>query len=210
MLQPLLTKCPEIRIVLASASPRRKDILLNSIPEMKFEIVPSNAEENLDKADYNGRPWQYAVDTARLKATEVFERLKGSNQDLLVIGADTIVAFEGVIYGKPKDREQAVETLQTLNNRMHQVYTGVVLLSTRSGKSQEFHEKTDVFFDELSPEVIEAYVDTLEPMDKAGAYGIQARGGTLVKKIDGCYYNVAGFPLHHFAKKMVELLNLQK
>jgi len=221
MFQPFhsLLASGQVRFVLASASPRRKDILRDTMPEIGFDIVPSTAEENLDKGHYKGRPWQYAVDTAKLKAAEVFQRLKvaaDSKQNLVVVGADTIVTYQGEIYGKPKDHDAAVRTLQTLSGNKHQVYTGVVIMMTSLSDgaddviTREFHEKTDVEFDALEEAVIKAYVESGEPMDKAGGYGIQARGGTLVKKIDGCYFNVAGFPAHHFAKQLRSLLLVEQ
>ncbi len=201
------------RVVLASASPRRKEILANSrLPSL--EIVPATCEENLDRLAYADRPWQYAVDTAALKARDVFDKLKGESSErrLVVIGSDTVVALDGVIYGKPKDTEDAVRMLKTFSGKEHHVYSGVCLL-TKDGDSvlkREFYESTAVRFASLDDAVIRGYVATGEPMDKAGGYGIQAVGGTLVEGISGDFYNVMGFPLHRFCVEFIAWLKEYK
>ena len=130
----------------------------------------------------------------------------------MVIGSDTIVTYDGKIYGKPKDKEDAIRVLKELSGKVHSVISGVVILSnhTKDGPSQKmieysFHAVTKVEFDDLADDVIKAYVETGEPMDKAGGYGIQAIGGTLVKRIDGDYYNVVGFPLNMFCKAVTNM-----
>jgi len=130
----------------------------------------------------------------------------------VVIGSDTIVTYDGKIYGKPKDKEDAIRVLKELSGKVHSVISGVVILSnhTKDGQSQKmiehsFHAVTKVEFDDLADDVIKAYVETGEPMDKAGGYGIQAIGGTLVKRIDGDYYNVVGFPLNMFCKAVTNI-----
>jgi len=206
------------RIVLASSSPRREEILSKArLPS--FEIVPAECEENLDRAAYADRPWDYASDTAELKAQDVFNRLKGEGDNnksgLLVIGSDTVVAFDGKIYGKPKSEAEARGMLRALSGKEHQVYSGVCLIWYREvigendtlekeTKIKKFHEETIVKFADLDEDVVKGYVATKEPMDKAGAYGIQGIGGTLVKGIIGDYYNVMGFPLHSFCVQMVK------
>ena len=183
--------------------------------ENVFRIITSDAEEmrglNKKDAKYAGENvWKYAVDNARLKAEDVFNRVNqhgitSLNEKFLVIGADTIVTYAGTIYGKPKDKEDAKRILKELSGKTHSVISGVVMITNldKNDSSQEkfdtqFYASTEVEFDVLDDNVIKAYVDTGEPMDKAGAYGIQALGGTLVKKINGDYYNVVGFPLNLF------------
>ena len=180
-----------------------------------FRVITSDAEEmrglNKKDAKYAGENvWKYAVDNARLKAEDVFNRVNqhgitSLNEKFLVIGADTIVTYAGTIYGKPKDKEDAKRILKELSGKTHSVISGVVIITNldKNDSSQEkfdtqFYASTEVEFDVLDDNVIKAYVDTGEPMDKAGAYGIQALGGTLVKKINGDYYNVVGFPLNLF------------
>jgi len=207
------------RIVLASSSPRREEILSKArLPS--FEIVPAECEENLDRAAYADRPWDYASDTAELKAQDVFNRLafnglKGDldrddvDKGLLVIGCDTVVALDGKIYGKPKSEDEARVMLRALSGKEHQVYSGVCMmweqgLYEKETKMKKFHEETIVKFADLDEDVISGYVATKEPMDKAGSYGIQGTGGTLVKGIIGDYYNVMGFPLHRFCVEVVK------
>ena len=200
----------DYRLILASASPRRREILQQVCSlEGFFEVVPSKAEENLDKAAYADRPWQFAEDTADLKAKEVFQRLREDGNDekkkrLLVIGADTVISFEGRIIGKPKSEEDAESTLKRLSGKSHQVYSGISLIIEENDdvERKKFHAVTRVNFDELSDDVIKGYVGTGEPMDKAGAYGIQALGGSLITGIEGDYYNVMGFPLNLFCREL--------
>lgn len=193
------------RIVLASGSPRRKQILENI--GLKFEVIPSGYEENLDKSLFK-HPHEYVLETAKHKTLEVAERLKNDKKAPdLVIGADTVVTMDGKIFEKPKDEDDAFQMLSGFSGRCHTVITGVILVSPKKGQGfdiKSFHEATEVEFDEVTPEVVRAYIATGEPMDKAGGYGIQAVGGTLVKGIKGDYFNVMGFPLHHFAKRLLE------
>ena len=123
-----------------------------------------------------------------------------SNSQAIVIGADTIVVLESEILGKPRDRADAIKMLSTLSGKVHSVFTGVCLI--KDSKENCFYEETKVEFYELSPQEIEAYVDTGEPMDKAGAYGIQGRGCLLVKRIDGDYFNVVGLPVGRLIKEL--------
>ncbi|XP_076039066.1 dTTP/UTP pyrophosphatase isoform X2 [Oratosquilla oratoria] len=201
-----LTKLRSMDIVLASGSPRRKEILQTA--GLSIRIIPSHFEETLDPKSF-ANPWEYAIATAKGKAEEVAERLKGEGQTPdFVIGADTCVYHEGIIYGKPKDPKDAFDTLSRLSGKMHQVYTGVHLIMHRGDNSEHinFHEGTSVKFAPLSPEIIQAYIDTREPMDKAGCYGIQALGSMLVESIDGDYFNVMGFPIHRFSVNLSKLL----
>nr|XP_045584328.1 dTTP/UTP pyrophosphatase-like [Procambarus clarkii] len=197
-------------IILASASPRRREILEKI--GLKLTIMPSEFEENLDPNSFSD-PGDFVISTAHHKADEVAKRLDrlGSPPDL-VIGADTCVSLSGKVYGKPKDHDDAFHMLSKLSGKGHEVLTGVCLM-VRKGRTWQdvsFSETTSVQFAELNAEIINAYIDTGEPFDKAGGYGIQGFGGTLVEAINGDYYNVMGFPLHrfclHLAKVMDELV----
>jgi len=152
----------------------------------------------------------YVIENSRLKALDVAKTIE--NQDwFLVIGADTIVELDNVIYEKPKDKQDAYEMLKKLSNRTHFVSTGVTLIKKSINQSNEFQfhyfsETSSVNMSELSEETINAYVESGEPLDKAGSYGIQGLGSTLVKSINGDFFNVEGFPAHRFAIEMKEFI----
>lgn len=190
-------------LVLASGSKRRKDLL--SKLGVQFKVCPSNFPEDLDKSEYVGRPDSYVVDNSRLKALEVVEKRNKNGE--LVIGCDTVVVFQENIIEKPKDRADAVRILERLSGVEHSVYTGVTL-AEKSGvadsapRLHSFCERTSVRFMHLSAQVIKAYVDSGEPLDKAGAYGIQDTGSLLVERVDGDYFNVVGLPLCRLAKEL--------
>ncbi|WP_048151640.1 Maf family nucleotide pyrophosphatase [Palaeococcus ferrophilus] len=178
-------------IVLASKSPRRREILGRFFEE--FEVVPSNADESSELP-----PREHVVEVARRKAWEVYRKTGG-----VVIGADTVVVLEGRILGKPGDADEAREMLRSLSARVHRVITGYCIV--KDGKEVKGAVETEVEFYELSDEDIEWYVSTGEPMDKAGAYGIQGKGGLFVKGIRGDYYNVVGLPIE-VIRKVREML----
>jgi septum formation protein len=172
--------------VLASASPRRADLLAQiGIP---FEVIPSDVREDLTLPL---EPERHVLVLARLKAEDVARKRPGS----LVLGADTIVVREGTILGKPVDAADACRMLRLLSGRWHEVMTGVALRQEKGGKKREAVEVTRVKFRDLGEEEIREYVATGEPLDKAGAYGIQGKGAVLVERIEGCYFNVVGLPL---------------
>lgn len=190
------------KFILASGSPRRKE-LLEQIG-ISFEIFPANGEEIITKKF----PWEVVEELSLQKAAEAAERYEkeqGINEQTVVIGADTIVAYGEEIMGKPKDEEMAKEMLTKLQNDSHQVYTGVTLvIMTEQGRQViTFYEKTEVVMYPMTKSQIEAYVATGEPMDKAGAYAIQGRCAAFVKGICGEYNNVVGLPV---ARLMQELL----
>ena len=168
------------KIVLASGSPRRKELLART--GVVFSVVVSNGEENTNLTD---------------PAISVADRLENESEPCLIIGADTVVAFEGKILGKPSDEEDALDTLLKLQGKSHQVYTGVTLLVKEQGiwKPYTFSERTDVEFYPVSREELLEYIKTGEPMDKAGSYGIQGKFGIYVKGICGDYNNVVGLPV---------------
>ena len=188
------------KIILASASPRRKDLLAKA--GISFTVIPAAGEEKRTSED----PGEAVQQLARDKAEWVAQSLAECEEGTLVIGSDTIVVFENRILGKPKDRRDAAETLEKLQGNTHQVYTGVTVLERKAGKWVEhtFFESTDVTFYPVSREEIQDYIATGEPMDKAGSYGIQGLFGIYVKGICGDYNNVVGLPvarLFHEMKK---------
>ncbi len=173
-------------VILASASPRRRDLLRQV--GLSFAIEP--AEEAEAEAPQGTSPAERARHGAKAKATAV-SRL---HPRALVLGADTVVALDGRALGKPRSAAEAAAMLETLSGRTHEVHTGVSVAYAGKALQTEV-ETTRVSFHPLSAEQIDAYVATGEPMDKAGAYGIQGRGALLVAKVDGCYFNVVGLPL---------------
>ena len=172
-------------IILASASPRRKE-LLEQIG-CCFSIETADTEE----AGGEGMtPSELVMKNAHLKAAAV----AALHPDIPVLGADTVVSLDGNIYGKPRDREHAIEMLTSFSGRAHQVMTGIAL--AWQGRIWQAYETTEVVFAPLSAASITRYVDTGEPADKAGAYGIQGRAAVFVEQIRGSYSNVVGLPLH--------------
>ncbi|NXY15259.1 ASML protein, partial [Atrichornis clamosus] len=210
VLNPVLGKLVSKRVVLASASPRRQEILTNV--GLRFEVVPSWFKETLEKSSF-AAPYEYAVETAKQKALEVANRMheKHLRTPDVVIGADTIVSVDEQILEKPVDKQDAYRMLSRLNGKEHSVFTGVAIIHCRSKDNQlemeitDFYEETKVKFSELSEELLWEYIHSGEPMDKAGGYGIQALGGMLVEYVHGDFLNVVGFPLNHFCKKLAEL-----
>lgn len=214
-----MQKEQNVRLVLASASPRRRELL--SQIGLEFTVMPSKKEENA-KATEAGALVQ---ELSRQKAVDIWEQLsggQGQNPDadqeqiseetqepnlngkrqpeLLVIGADTVVCCEGKILGKPHSREAAAEMLTALQGRSHEVYTGVTLYS--QSETVTFFECTQVEFYPMTEVEISEYIDSKEPMDKAGAYGIQGLGARFVKGIRGDYNNVVGLPVGHLYQEL--------
>jgi len=185
------------RVVLASASPRRRELLIQA--GFSFEVIESNADEKVERME----PGALVEELAKRKARAVAEGLTG---EALVIGADTVVALDGEILGKPKSEADAFRMLKALQGRTHQVYTGVALIdwNTKDFESKSFAECTDVTMYPMSDEEIYAYIDTKEPMDKAGAYGIQGRAAIYVREIRGDYNNVVGLPIARLYQEMKE------
>ena len=173
------------RIILASGSPRRRE-LMELYKGLSFEVIPSSCEEG----PHPGLgPEELVKALSREKCADIAEKYP----DAIVIGADTIVALDDTVLGKPKTEERAKEMLYLLSGREHQVYTGITVCC--DGKYITDAERTDVFFRKLSDSEISAYAATGEPLDKAGAYGIQGIGGIFIEKIQGDYYNVVGLPV---------------
>lgn len=187
-------------IILGSSSPRRRELM--SRAGFEFTVKTSNAQESYDPSL---SPAQIAASLARLKAEAVAQSLGAQDaQGALVVGADTIVALGNTIYGKPADAADACRMLGELSGKTHQVITGVCIVD--GDEVRTFAEETDVTFRALSTAEIEAYVADGEPMDKAGAYGIQGEGGKLVDHIDGDFDNVVGLPIKRLAPMLEELL----
>ena len=178
-------------LILASSSPRRKELLENL--QLSFNTVSSDVDEHYD-ADW--KPDKIVMELALRKAKSVAKDYPAS----FVIGSDTVVVNDHNILGKPQNREEAFSMLKSLSGKTHSVYTGVAIVTP--AKEHTFFEKTDVVFWELTDEEINKYLDTGEPFDKAGAYGIQGFGSVLVKSITGDYFSVVGLPV---ARTMREL-----
>ncbi|XP_011496648.1 PREDICTED: N-acetylserotonin O-methyltransferase-like protein [Ceratosolen solmsi marchali] len=193
MLQSTMRAISERRVILASGSPRRLDIL--QIMGITPEVIPSTFNENLNRDHYKTHN-EYVVDLAKHKVDDVYERLKGDSnfKDSLIIGADTIVTKGDIIYGKPKDKKDAFDILSSLVGSTHIVYTGVCIKSEH--KEITFCDFTEVTFGCILEEQIRWYIETGEPFDKAGGYGIQEKGGCFVSKINGDFYTVVGLPLY--------------
>lgn len=190
-----------VKVILASGSPRRRE-LFGQIG-IEFTVIKSDAEEMITKTV----PEEVVMELAMQKAAAVKEQLSEADfscKETLIVGADTIVVSEGKILGKPRDEKDALKILMSLSGKEHLVFTGVRgIYVDQNGKIDEeksfcFAEETVVIMYPFLKEEAEAYIRTKEPMDKAGAYGIQGKGAVLVKEIRGDYNNVVGFPLAAF------------
>ena len=177
--------------ILASNSPRRKELLGNS--GFEFTVAPSDCNEDTDSSL---TPQQTVMELAERKALSVLENRKNS----VVLGCDTVVAFDGKILGKPRDRQDAFDMLMSLSGRKHIVSTGVCI--TDGERKVTFENTTEVEFFSLSEETVNSYLDTMEYSDKAGSYGIQGYGSVLVKEIKGDYFSVMGLPLSECARAL--------
>jgi septum formation protein len=181
-----------MKIILASNSPRRKELLLQV--GVVFEVIPSSFEEQL-------------VDLPTSKLVEHFAYMKAKDivplvyEDALIIGADTIVYLDEIM-GKPRNKEDAFDMLSRLSGKQHSVLSGISIISTATGESITEHEITRVRMKNLSNAEITAYIETGEPMDKAGAYAIQGMGSLFVEGIEGDYFNVVGLPLFRLGKML--------
>lgn len=180
-------------IILASASPRRKEIL--ELADMKFDVMPSDAQEITTKT----APNEVVMELASIKAKDIYKK---SEKQSMIVGADTVVAYQGQILGKPTDEADAKRMLTMLSGQTHEVYTGVCIIE--DGKTKTFYEETKVTFYEISDEQIDHYIKTGEPMDKAGSYGIQGKAAVFIKGIEGDYYNVVGFPIARFLQEITK------
>ena len=175
------------RLILASGSPRRRELM--SQVGLDFTVVTSDADENIKEME----PEDYVRELSAIKAQSVLEQYADKEDSVIVIGADTIVYHKGEILTKPEDEEDAFRILKSLEGQIHQVYTGVTICSAH--KNVSFYEKTDVWVYDMTDEEIRDYISTGEPMDKAGAYGIQGKFAAYIKGIEGDYNNVVGLPV---------------
>lgn len=183
------------KIILASASPRRRELLIQL--GLDFEVEPSKYDEELEQDMPFG---QFVCKLAENKAMDVAKNHKNG----IIIGADTIVVIDNKILGKPFSRKDAVDMLSILSGRWHSVFTGLCVFDVESGQMRKDYEESRVKFKVILPREIENYVNTGEPLDKAGAYGIQGKGALLVEKIEGCYYNIVGLPLFKLSQILAE------
>jgi septum formation protein len=193
LIADLLTELP---LVLASSSPRRRNILEGL--DLEFEIDFPGTEENIDPGE---APEDLVVRLAALKAADVARRHSRGT----VIGADTIVIIDGVMLGKPSDPADAVRMLRTISGRWHEVLTGLAVVRCSDGETVRGFERTRVLVRELTDSEIDGYVAGGEPLDKAGSYGIQECGAALVSRVDGCFYNVVGLPVVRLSLLLKEL-----
>lgn len=188
-----------MKIILASGSPRRKEML------ERFNLDPVIIKSNIvEKIDIGQEPIQIAMSLAFEKAHQVSNRFR----DDIVIGADTIVVSEGVILGKPKDEEDAFKMLKSLSSKTHEVITGICIIDQSNDLKFVDYESTKVKFKPLSDRLIRSYLYTDEYKDKAGSYAIQGKGAVLVEKINGCYSNVVGLPLSKLDYLLSRFFNL--
>ena len=188
----------KLKVVLASASPRRKELIKLIFDD--FAVLPAECDETLPDG------------INAVEAVEYLSKIKNNatkrllNGDELVISADTVVVVDGKILGKPVDKDDARRMIKLLSGRVHQVYTGITI--SQKEKSVTFSEKTDVEFLPLSEQEIEEYISTSEPYDKAGAYGIQGKASLLIKGIKGDYFNVVGLPVSRLNRELSEFSDI--
>lgn len=178
-----------IKFYLASKSPRRLEIL------KQIGIQPVVVRSSVIEVAEDEQAQEHTLRLARMKAEAAREQFKGS-ESAVIIGADTEVSFNGEIFGQPENAEQAITMLKKLSGQVHAVTTSIYLIKLPEGRIAHATEDTFVTFRQLSDDDIKNYVNTGEPFDKAGGYGIQSLGSLLVRKIDGCYFNVVGLPVN--------------
>lgn len=182
-------------IILASASPRRRELM--ELAGYDFEVICADIVEVVPE---DVQPQEVVMSLALQKAKAV----AAEHKDAIVVGSDTVVALDGKILGKPHSEHEACEMLCSLSGKTHKVFTGVAIVC--GDKAKSFFDETDVEFYPLSDDEIKRYVATGEPMDKAGAYGIQGKGSVLVKKINGDFFNVMGLPIAKLYREMSEFV----
>ncbi|CAG9837083.1 unnamed protein product [Diabrotica balteata] len=203
MLEPFLSQLNEMRIVLASGSKQRATLLTST--KLKYEIIPSDYEENLNPKDHTFS--EFVEKTATGKLLDVWEKLKNDTKKPdIIIGVDTMVTYNGRMYGKPKSRDDAIKTITDLTQSgiPNSVYTGVAI--RYKSKIHTFTEVTTVYMLKLDLEEIVAYVDTGESKGKAGGYGIQGIASTFVTRIEGDCNNVIGLPLCRLASELKKII----
>lgn len=192
-----MNKIYDGKLILASKSPRRAHLL--SLIGFEFDVRPSHVDENFIQEN---NPGKHVQALSLVKAKQVARTVKSG----IVVGADTIVVLDGKILGKPSSPEEAGRMLQTLSGRTHHVYTGFTIIEMPGGRTESDFEMTSVRFRKLMNWEIENYVNTQNPMDKAGAYGIQDQSAVFADRIEGCFYNVVGFPLTKFYVTLMDFV----
>lgn len=190
-------KKEDLNVILASASPRRKELIKLIFED--FTVLPAECDETLPQ----GMKAQEAVEYLSKIKNDATKSI--ADEESLIVSADTVVAVDDEILGKPVDKEDARRMISLLSGRVHQVYTGVTI--SKGCEFVTFSEKTDVEFLPLSEQEIEDYISTFEPYDKAGAYGIQGKASLLIKGINGDYFNVVGLPVARLNRELVTFLN---
>ncbi len=187
-----------MKVILASGSLRRQELLKRIVKDFEIKISDFNEES----VEFNGDVSEYVKELALGKGKTVSDKASNDN---IIISADTVVSFNGSILGKPKDKEDAFKMLSSLSGNTHEVYSGVCVINNKTGEILCDSFKTEVTFSEVESDMIIEYINGRSPLDKAGAYGIQDEGGLFVEKINGCYYNVVGLPLNGTYKMLKKL-----
>jgi septum formation protein len=181
------------KIILASTSPRRRE--LAKAMGLDFEVVPSSYEEDMTM---KLKPQKLVMTLAYGKAVDVAKKYKEG----IVIGIDTVVVYKNKVLGKPKTKEKSYSMLKMLSNKTHEVYSGLAVIDCATKKTIKDFEVTKVYFNKLTEKEIKSYIRTGQSLDKAGAYGVQDLSCIFVKRIDGCYFNIMGFPIFKLYSKL--------
>ncbi len=187
-------------IILASKSPRRREILQNLGMEFRIELCETDESSDITE------PAELVSELAFRKALAVFKKLKDKGElgeNSLVIGCDTLVCCDNEILGKPKSRDDARRMIKLLSGRAHSVLSGLALLT--NNKTLVRYEETKVFFDKMTEQEIEEYISSPEPYDKAGGYAVQGLAARYINRLEGCYFNVVGLPVHLLYKMILEI-----
>lgn len=193
-------KIDKMDIILASASPRRKALM--DVLGIEYKVIKSDCIEIIDK---NHTVPQTVMSLSLQKATDVSSKI---NQEAIIIGADTVVSYNGIILGKPKSKEDAVNMLKMLSGKTHSVFTGYTILRTTDKKIITDYEESLVTFKDLKDDEIIKYAETKEPYDKAGSYSIQGIASSFVTKLVGDYNNVVGLPIYSLSKYLYNTFNI--
>lgn len=196
-----MEKTDKMDIILASASPRRKALM--DVLGIEYKVIKSDCDEIIDK---NQTVPQIVMSLSLQKATDVLSKI---NYDAIIIGADTVVSYDGFILGKPKSKDDASNMLKTLSGKTHSVYTGYTILRTSDKKTVTDFEESLVTFKKLTDDEIFEYTKTSEPYDKAGSYSIQGTASSFVTKLVGDYNNVVGLPIYSLSKYLYNTFNIR-
>lgn len=197
-----------MRLILASSSPRRKELLKKITDD--FTVIESDFDEKT--IEFQGDVSKYVMELAKAKAMDVSNKLRNEakykklfEQEVFIIGCDTIVEIQNNILGKPKDNLEAEIMLKKLSGKVHRVYSGIAVVNASKKVFETDYARTEVVFSKLSMDEIRNYINSGESLDKAGAYGIQGKAAIFVEEIRGCYYNIVGLPLNKLYKMLLEM-----